>query len=70
MMDKHHKLARERVEREIKRKLSIFECVHHIDCNPSNNRINNLRVMTRGEHASLHHAGRRKNPVKLSRWSN
>lgn len=36
------------------RKLNKNECVHHKDGNRSNNAIDNLRVMTRSDHAKLH----------------
>lgn len=42
------------IEQEIGRKLFTNECVHHIDGNRSNNNIDNLRLMTRSEHARLH----------------
>ena len=29
--------------------------VHHVDGNPSNNDISNLKIMTQSEHARLHH---------------
>ncbi len=36
------------------RKLKTNEVVHHIDCNPKNNSIHNLIVLSRGKHTSLH----------------
>lgn len=42
------------MEQHLGRELSIFEIVHHIDGNKKNNNINNLKVMTRQEHNSLH----------------
>lgn len=61
--DKNHREARRVMSKHLGRELSIFECVHHIDKNPSNNNINNLKIMTRQEHSSLHHAGRRKSSI-------
>ena len=55
-----HKKARRIMERNLGRKLSIFEIVHHKDGNPRNNDIKNLIIMTPEEHTSIHHAGRRK----------
>ena len=42
------------MEQFIGRKLKPNECVHHIDFNRQNNDINNLLLMTRGEHSRLH----------------
>ena len=45
-------------EKKIGRKLEYDECVHHVDGDHSNNDPDNLDVMTRAEHASLHMVGR------------
>lgn len=42
------------MEEHIGRKLKPNEVVHHIDFNKINNDISNLKLMTRGEHSSLH----------------
>ncbi len=42
------------VERYLGRFLTDEEVVHHINQNPSDNRIENLQVMTQSEHAALH----------------
>lgn len=42
------------MEEKIGRKLHKDECVHHIDGNRSNNSPDNLMLMKRGEHSSLH----------------
>lgn len=34
-----------------------FYCVHHIDHNPCNNNLNNLQIMNRSAHGSLHNKG-------------
>lgn len=42
------------MEEHIGRKLHYNEIVHHIDGNKLNNKLSNLRLMTRGEHSKLH----------------
>jgi len=49
------------MERHIKRALTLNELVHHIDGNKLNNCIENLKLMNRAEHVSLHHAGKKHN---------
>lgn len=44
-----------------KRYLSPDYCVHHIDLNKRNNKIENLVVMTSSEHMKLHHKLRKEN---------
>lgn len=39
-------------------KLPPHIVVHHIDGNPLNNDINNLKAMTKEEHTKIHHSGR------------
>ena len=41
-------------ENVLKRKLTYNEVVHHLDCNPANNNLNNLIVISRSKHSSLH----------------
>ena len=48
----------------IGRKLEKNEVVHHINKNKLDNRIENLRLMTRGEHSILHHTGAKYNMRK------
>lgn len=43
------------VEKNIGRKLSISEIVHHIDEIKVNNDIDNLVIVTKKEHAQIHH---------------
>ena len=38
----------------IQRKLTSDECVHHIDRDKTNNKLENLRLMTLSEHTKLH----------------
>ena len=45
------------MEKYIGRYLTKNEVVHHIDGNRSNNLIDNLLLLKRGEHASKHHKG-------------
>lgn len=42
------------MEQSIGRKLAPNECVHHIDGNRANNSLDNLQLLTRGEHSRLH----------------
>ena len=42
-------------ERALGRKLKKAECVHHINCDPMDNRPENLLVCTNGYHSYLHH---------------
>lgn len=42
------------MECKLNRKLGSYEIVHHIDGNPLNNNINNLKVLFRGQHSKLH----------------
>lgn len=48
------------MEKQIGRFLKEDECVHHIDENPSNNEVSNLRLMLKKDHDALH---------SLDRWS-
>lgn len=41
-------------ERILNKKLNSNQVVHHLDCNPKNNAITNLIVLSRSEHTSLH----------------
>jgi len=54
------KVYRYIMEQHLGRKLSPFEIIHHIDEDPSNNAIENLQIMTREQHTSLHSAGKRR----------
>lgn len=56
------------VEQSIGRYLTKYECVHHINHIRDDNRIENLMLMTKSEHISMHmkerHADRRAKNVK------
>lgn len=43
------------MEERLGRYLRPDEIVHHINDDPTDNRVENLAVMTQGEHARLHH---------------
>ena len=53
------------MEREIGRRISKNEVVHHINHDRSDNRINNLRVMTASDHMSMHMKEKYKNRRNL-----
>lgn len=42
------------MENHIGRRLFHYECVHHKDWCKTNNKISNLELMTKSDHASLH----------------
>ena len=48
------KIHRIIMEEYLERKLSPDEVVHHINHNKKDNRIENLQVMSRGEHSKIH----------------
>ena len=43
------------MEQKIGRKLLSHECVHHINGDPFDNRIENLQLMTKSEHSKYHY---------------
>ena len=45
------------MEQHLGRKLLSSEIVHHKDEDSTNDAIDNLEILTRAEHASLHHKG-------------
>lgn len=46
------------MEQHLGRKLDYNEVVHHINRNISDNRLKNLQLMSRSNHAKLHHKQR------------
>lgn len=52
------------MEQHINRSLKKDKVVHHINGNPSDNRIENLEIMSRSEHTSLHNMGKSRTGIK------
>lgn len=49
------------MEKKLGRKLKSFEHIHHIDSNPQNNNIKNLRLLTHSTHPKYHAQFRKRN---------
>jgi antitoxin component HigA of HigAB toxin-antitoxin module len=54
------------MEEHLGRPVKADEQVHHINENRTDNRIENLEIMTRAEHSALHHKGTRNANAKLN----
>lgn len=61
----NYKLHRKKIEDLIGRRLTSNEIVHHKDENKLNNNIDNLQIMTRGEHSRYHRLKEIENGKKL-----
>lgn len=47
-------VSRLTMEKHLKRKLTSKELVHHINCDPTDNRLCNLLLVDRAEHKKIH----------------
>lgn len=65
-IDEHRKI----VQDLIGRKLSKNEVVHHINGDKSDNRIENLQILSRSEHAKLHLKNRKLGDITKKKISN
>lgn len=54
------------VEKQLQRKLNYNEVIHHLDEEPANNNLNNLLVISRGDHARLHRHLRKEKVLNLN----
>lgn len=54
------------VEQAIGRELTALDVVHHINHDPTDNRLENLRITTASEHSSYHHQGQNHSQAKLT----
>ncbi|KKK49466.1 hypothetical protein LCGC14_3134750, partial [marine sediment metagenome] len=52
------------MEKKIGRYLTLEEVVHHMDHNPANNNINNLMIVSKIEHNTIHHKGRKRDGLR------
>lgn len=55
------------MEKKIKRFLNFKEVVHHINRNPSDNRIENLQLLNKRQHDKIHTAERHKTQPQFGR---
>ena len=56
------------VEQHLGRRLNFKEKVHHINGNPSDNRLENLQIVSQSEHAKIHRLGQSKHK-RHNKWT-
>jgi len=50
------------IEKKLNRKLTKLEIIHHKNNNHNDNKLSNLQIVTRAEHAVIHHKNTKRKP--------